>query len=63
MEQSRNITRQARREGKCLCCGQPFPASGPFLRVCPACKASEEWQSGNCDFVLVAANDNAPATD
>lgn len=45
---------------KCLGCGEDFVAAGPFLRICPACKESEEWQSGDCDIALhpVVANDN-----
>ncbi|TDQ82498.1 hypothetical protein A8950_2321 [Dongia mobilis] len=45
----------------CLFCSRIFRAPGPFIRICLACKESEEWQSGNCDVVLnPPANDNAP---
>lgn len=64
MEQNSNKKQaQARLTAKCLCCGQGFKPGGPFLRICATCKESEEWQSGNCDFVLagiVVANDNDP---
>lgn len=45
----------------CLGCGAAFVAESPFLRICPLCKESEEWLSGNVDFTLHsqnAANDN-----
>jgi uncharacterized OB-fold protein len=49
----------------CLACGSVFAAESPYLRICPACKESEEWQSGNVDITLhdmkderKAANDN-----
>lgn len=62
MEQKGNMSGwSGARKSKCLCCDRAFLSPGPFLRICPACKESEEWQSGNCDFVLNAANDNDPA--
>lgn len=58
MEQIRN-TRKKRRRPPCLACGAPFRSESPFLRICPLCKAGEEWLSGSADFVLHApANDN-----
>ena len=66
MEQNRNkhraIAKIARRA--CLACGAAFAAESPYLRICPTCKESEEWQSGNVDITLhetperKAANDN-----
>jgi len=51
-----------RRTRACLACGAGFRPASRFIRICPSCKESEEWQSGNCDFVLQpAANDNDPA--
>lgn len=63
MEQNSNKRAPASRvvPRPCLCCGTAFEAASPFLRVCPLCKESEEWQSGNVDFVQHerrAANDN-----
>jgi hypothetical protein len=68
MEQKGNIgksrpadQRWRRTRRPCLLCGQGFRPGGPFIRICLPCKESEEWQSGNCDFVLSPpANDNAP---
>ena len=53
MEQNSNIRKITDRPGRirrrCLNCGGSFVALSPFLRVCPLCKESEEWQSGNDD--------------
>lgn len=65
MEQNSNIQIERRDTGPkmrpCLGCGAAFVAEGPFIRICPTCKESEEWQSGEADFALhgrEAANDN-----
>lgn len=61
MEQ--NINKEEYRQPRrslCLACGTPFRAESPFLRICPICKAGEEWQSGAADFSLHSpANENA----
>jgi len=64
MEQ--NINKQGNiRRLACLGCGQRFRSEGPFQRICPSCKESEEWQRGDSDVVLhpprPAANDNDEA--
>jgi hypothetical protein len=63
MEQNRNkhMAAQLVRTRCCLGCHRSFTAEGPFLRICPLCKQSEEWLSGDGDFALHAmgaANDN-----
>lgn len=68
MEQNSNIVRCERswKMRPCLGCHAVFSAEGPFNRVCPDCKSSEEWQSGGTCFEIVqspakgrdAANDN-----
>ena len=62
MEQKGNMQASpAVRERPCLVCGRKFAVAGPYLRVCALCKESEEWQSGDDDFILhglEAANDN-----
>jgi hypothetical protein len=62
MEQNSNKRARATRVAlrSCLCCGAAFAAESPYLRVCPLCKESEEWQSGNVDFVQ---HERRPAND
>lgn len=42
-------SRPGRVRRRCLNCGGSFVTLSPFLRICPLCKESEEWQSGNDD--------------
>ncbi|WP_374656144.1 hypothetical protein [Dongia sp.] len=62
MEQKSNKRRKRAAAAKrpCLACGTAFTAETPFLRICPLCKESEEWQSGNTDFAL---HEKEPAND
>ncbi|WP_374382962.1 hypothetical protein [Dongia sp.] len=56
------IGHPGRIQRRCLQCGGSFVTLSPFLRVCPLCKESEEWQSGNDDVPFNhprrPANDN-----
>lgn len=61
MEQIRNTVKRRPRQRHCLACGASFRATSPFLRICPVCKAGEDWTSG-ADFSLPEpANDNSEA--